>query len=645
LKKLNIKNNVEMKAYKSKTNDVIDLLKGLQLPVIVQWNSDHFVVVEKVGSSKVKIIDPAIGRVTVSFENFKEKFSGFIILLAPTPQFDVKKTSSEMLFGLKTSFVNKNAVVYIIAIVIAQIVALLFSVLIRDILDKRYSLQIFIGLIILLISLQIIVFLIKQLAQEKANILYENQISNTIFKGIFSRPILYFRNNTVGAIIEKINLKTGIRDNILLQILPALLNFFSVFLLAIYLGTVSILLTLFLIGMACFYLLISSLLFMKKNQANIEYMQKSIDFTSTAQEDLNQIDQLKAQALEEVTSKNWIDKNLRTLKVYNSILRLEGITNTFSQTFNYISMILVIMIGIYFTEKNVITIADLILFQSGVSLFTTAVAQVQVAVFETSKLKIYSDKISDLLVQVPPKEDMVDHNSPYSISIKKMNYSYDQSTKVFEDVNFSILKGEKVAIVGQSGSGKSTLLNILLGLYSYEGKIIYGYKNFRKKVGVVLQSMSLRQGTVLENLMDTSKAVETEKILQVLSDVNILDLVDALPKKIFSQMFQNGKNVSGGQMQRLLIAKSLLNDTKLVFWDEAFSSLDNRNRFNIYKNVLNNSRYKEKTIILISHHLDVLPYVDKVIFVHDKNVEFASHQDLLNNSSEYQKFLESSEMI
>ena len=440
-------------------------------------------------------------------------------------------------------------------------------------------------------------------------------------------------------------MKTGIRDNILLQILPAILNFLSVFLLIIYLGFVSFFLTGLLVLMSVFYFLISSFLFLRKNQANIEYMQKTIDFTSVAQEDLSQMDQIKAQSKEVETSQNWIHKSRKTLSSYNTILRIDGIANAFSQTFNYISVILLIMIGVYFSNNGFITIADLILFQSGVALFTSAVSQVQVAVFEISKLSIYGAKINDLLIQVPKTIEKIDAKSKYAISLKNVSYTYDSTVAVFEDININILKGEKIAIVGESGSGKSTLQNILLGLYSYQGQIIYGYEGFRDTVGVVLQSMSLRKGTILENLIDGDVAINADEIQQVLSDVNIIDLVNSLPKKIHSQLFQNGKNVSGGQMQRLLIAKSLLNSNKLVFWDEAFSSLDNKNRVNIYTNILRNSYYSNSMIVLVSHHLDVLKYVDRVIFVHDGKAEIDKHQKLFDTSEKYRYFLKTSEEL
>ncbi|OTW29990.1 ATP-binding cassette domain-containing protein, partial [Staphylococcus agnetis] len=177
------------------------------------------------------------------------------------------------------------------------------------------------------------------------------------------------------------------------------------------------------------------------------------------------------------------------------------------------------------------------------------------------------------------------------------------------------------------------------GLYTCDGEVVYGYRDFRKITGVVLQNMTLSKQSIYNNLVDEENDSNMQKLNQILYDVNIINLINSLPNKIYSSVFQNEKNLSGGQIQRLLIAKSLFNK-KLIFWDEAFSSLDNYNRINIYRNVLKNSQYSDKTIVLISHHLDVLSYVDKVMFIENGNAFFGTHNELIKNNKNYRRFLD-----
>lgn len=426
-----------------------------------------------------------------------------------------------------------------------------------------------------LIIIQFFSFLFKQHAQIKENEIYESNITYKMFHGLINKPILYFRNNTIGSIIEKINIKNNVRDNIILKILPNILNFFSVFILLIYLSTVSIYLTILLIIMSLIYLIISLIMYVKRKNANTQYMQKNIAFSSLAQEDLNQIDQIKAQAHEDKVIGTWQNTSWDALKSYNSIIRLEGVSNAFNQVFNYISVILLIMLGIYLTKVGNVTIADVILFQSGMTIFITSVNQIQDISFEYSNINISADKLHDLFIPHEGKKAMIDINSKYAIALDNVSFGYEKNSKVFKNLNFQIAKGEKVAIVGGSGSGKTTLLNILLGLYSYSGNITYGHQKYRKQFGVVLQNMTLKKDTIFNNLIEEGNDVHTEQIGSVLKEVNIEDTVNSMPKKIFSNVFHNGKNLSGGQIQRLLLAKSLLNNKKIIFWDEAFSSIDN----------------------------------------------------------------------
>ncbi len=236
------------------------------------------------------------------------------------------------------------------------------------------------------------------------------------------------------------------------------------------------------------------------------------------------------------------------------------------------------------------------------------------------------------------------HNSfdYYILKTKNVSFSYYGNKQVIKDFNLTIRPGEKIVILGESGSGKTTLLNVLLGLYNYQGDIYYGIKDFRKKLGVVTQNMNLTSGPLIKNLIGNSKIAP--KVLNEVTDainaVNMTETIDQLPKKIFSNLFQNGKNLSGGQIQRLLVAKSLLNDSKLLVWDEPFSNLDNLNREKIYNNILNSSLYNDKTLILSSHHTDCVKYMDRIIFIHSNGqIDIGSDEELRNNNLEYKQFI------
>ena len=141
--------------------------------------------------------------------------------------------------------------------------------------------------------------------------------------------------------------------------------------------------------------------------------------------------------------------------------------------------------------------------------------------------------------------------------------------------------------------------------------------------------MTLRKGSVLENLEWDSD--DLTPLFQVLKDTSADEVINQLPNKVHSKLLKQGKNLSGGQIQKLLIAKSLLKNEGIIFWDEAFSNLDEQSKNKIYTNILKNSNYSKKTMLMVSHHLDIVEYVDYIIYIDDETgkVYKDTHSNLL----------------
>ncbi|HEL1204424.1 TPA: ATP-binding cassette domain-containing protein, partial [Streptococcus equi subsp. zooepidemicus] len=257
-------------------------------------------------------------------------------------------------------------------------------------------------------------------------------------------------------------------------------------------------------------------------------------------------------------------------------------------------------------------LSDLLVYQTSISLLIAAIEQVKGAIFEILRLEIYAEKQSDLLKDSAPITVPSSESNDYLIQTDKLNFSYGNKP-MYKNINLTIKKGEKIAIVGKSGSGKSTLLLLLAGMLRYNGSIRYGIVGFEDYLSVVLQNMTLRKGSVLENLEWTSN--DLSPLYQILKDTAADEVISQLPNKIYSKLLKQGKNLSGGQIQKLLIAKSLIKENGIVFWDEAFSNLDEHSKNRIYENVLQSSRYSDKTMLIVSHHLDIVNFVDYVIFI------------------------------
>ncbi len=206
-----------------------------------------------------------------------------------------------------------------------------------------------------------------------------------------------------------------------------------------------------------------------------------------------------------------------------------------------------------------------------------------------------------------------------SIRIKNLSFSYDNATKVLDNINLEIEEGERVAIIGETGSGKSTLAQILIGLYPIEdGEIYYngveirdiGYKTVRENVGFILQSPMMFNNTLRFNLT-LGREYSDEKIYEVLKVAQLYEFVINLDKKLDTIIGKNGTKLSGGQRQRLSIARVLLDNPKVIIFDESTSSLDNETENRLLEAI--DSYLKGRTIITIAHRKNSIEKADRVI--------------------------------
>ncbi len=227
---------------------------------------------------------------------------------------------------------------------------------------------------------------------------------------------------------------------------------------------------------------------------------------------------------------------------------------------------------------------------------------------------------------------------------------YVEKKKILENLNFIIKEGEKVAIIGENGSGKSILAKTILGFYDYEGNIYINNhnikrlskENIRKYVELILGESYMFSGSIMENIA-LHNEIDEQKIKQAVKDTEIEADIKKFKDKYNTLIGEKGTKLSGGQKQRICIARSLVNNKPILILDEAVNKLDNKTRQNILENLKN--KYKEKTIILISNNLEIINYVDNIIFIDQKTTIKGTHKELLERNKNYKKIIEINEDI
>lgn len=225
------------------------------------------------------------------------------------------------------------------------------------------------------------------------------------------------------------------------------------------------------------------------------------------------------------------------------------------------------------------------------------------------------------------------------IAIRNLSFQYEER-KIIDGLSLSIQKGEKIAFVGESGSGKSTLIKILLGLLKYnQGKVRLGdmelsgicLNNLYDRVSYLSQDAPVFGGTIKENLV-FEKKVSEEQMLGALSEVQLSHLVENLAEGLNTEIGEKGTCLSGGEKQRLALARLWFEDSELVILDEATSAMDNLTEENVMKSVM--QKMKDKTVIAIAHRLNSIAGFDRIIlFREGKIVGQGTFEELLRTDS------------
>ena len=235
-----------------------------------------------------------------------------------------------------------------------------------------------------------------------------------------------------------------------------------------------------------------------------------------------------------------------------------------------------------------------------------------------------------------------------NIRFEDVQFSYDGTRNILKDISFDLKSGDCIAIVGPSGSGKSTIVNLIPRLWdvtggrvTFDGKDVRDWtlNSLRNEIGVVTQETYLFNGTIRDNLLYAKPDATEEEMLEACRQANILDFIERQPEGLDTMVGNRGLKLSGGEKQRISIARVLLKDPALLIFDEATSALDSISEAAIQKAI--DPLIEQRTSILIAHRLSTILAADEILVVRDGQiVERGQHQDLVHAGGTYQELYE-----
>ena len=300
---------------------------------------------------------------------------------------------------------------------------------------------------------------------------------------------------------------------------------------------------------------------------------------------------------------------------------LEAIIKGFSISFSVTIYLGVLILGGYLMYKGEISVGTTIII---IQLSTHIVGPVKVSISLINQIKsvsLIADKIDDMInISNENLESKSLHVFENSIKVNNLNFSYTDDRKTLNNINLEFDKNKKYAIVGESGSGKSTLIKLLMRYYkNYDGYILVDDKNIQhiysddlyKNISMIQQNVFMFDDTIKENIKLFSHYSD-EEVLNVCKKSGLTNLINNLPNGINSLVGENGNKLSGGEKQRIAIARSLINKTKILILDESTSALDNETAYNLENSLL---EIEELTLIVVTHKLikSILNKYDEII--------------------------------
>lgn len=458
-----------------------------------------------------------------------------------------------------------------------------------------------------------------------------------IWDRILKLPSQFFRKFSAGELATRADGLNQIRQLLagatLTTLLTAIFNSLHIVLLFYYAPTLGwigiglVLISLLLLSGSVWY----RVGFRKKSQ-NI-----SQKLNGTVQQLLNGISKIKTTGSEGSALLVWAKKFANQVNYNYRIEKNQNLATIFVGVYPILaSGVFFYMVGSSENHMDLSTGAYLAFAAAFTTVFTAITTLTQTADQLTQATVIYQN--AQPILEATPEVDKT-KKTPGAlkglIEIESMSFSYEKNgPMVLKDINLSVEPGEFVAVVGPSGAGKSTLFRLLLGFEKpVEGNIYFDHKNLadldinlvRRQFGVVLQESKLMAGTLYRNIVGSRTELSMDNAWDAAEKVGLADDIKAMPMNMHTMVSENGGNISGGQKQRLMIARSIIQHPNILLMDEATSALDNHTQ-KLVSDSLDNIK---ATRIVIAHRLSTIMHADKIIVLKDGRIEERGNYDQL----------------
>ncbi len=624
--------------------------------IVVNNMLQHYVVIYKVKDGMLEYMDPGDGKMhKLPIERFCEMWTGFLVLLIPGDNF---QSRNEKISNFKRFYYllqpHKNVLLQcLFGAIIYTILGLSTSIYIQKITDnvipsgnKNLLNLLGVGMLIIML-LQIFLGTTQSLFMLKTGQQIDTRLILGYYKHLLRLPQQFFDSMRVGEIISRIGdaakIRTFINDVSISFVVNVFIVIFSFILMFIYSWKLALIMLVVIPLYTILYIIVDKL--NKKQERKL--MEHAADLESQLVESLNTVKTIKQFGIEDFANTK---TEFRFVNLMQTVYR-SGINSIFSgNSSGFISQlftIILLWVGTYFVLDSTITPGELLSFYAITGYFINPISSLVGFNKTLQNALIAADRlfeIMDLEQESEDKKTQLKKENTGDIRFENVSFSYGTRKDIFTNFSFDIPKGKLTAVIGESGSGKTTLASIIQKLYPVKaGKITINEQNIdyfdneslRKIVSSVPQQLSLFNGNIVDNIAVGEYNPDMDKILSIIKRLGLIPFVEKLPQGLNTNIGENGVTLSGGEKQRLAIARALYREPEILILDEATSSLDSESE-NYVKQAINDLRTQGKTILVIAHRLSTVVNADKIAVLNNGTLlEEGTHKSLYIPGTKY----------
>lgn len=636
-----------------------DLKKNGKFPCIIHWNFNHFLVLDGFRGNKAVLNDPAKGCYTVPMETFDKSFTGICMMFEPSEAFEPEgKPKSIIGFAKKKLKGAGVAIAFtVISTVIASLIGIIEPAFSRIFIDRLLTGQNpdwfmpFIWALAAVSAVQLVISFIQATFSAKINAKIAAVGNTTFMWKVLRMPMEFFSQRMAGDIQQRKSANASVASTLVNTFAPIAIEACMMVFYLVVMIRYSLLLTL--VGLASIVINMFMSRIISKKRVNITRvsMRDAGKLAGATVAGIEMIETIKASGAENGFFEKWAgyQASVNTQKV--KFAKLNQYLGMVPQLVSALTNTAVLIIGVYLTMEGQFTVGMIMAFQGFLGSFLGP-AQTLISAGQTlQEMRSQMERIEDVM-QYPTdivceNDTALDEDAEYdklsgNVELKNVTFGYSRlGEPLIRDFNLTLKPGSRVAFVGTSGCGKSTLSKLISGLYQpWSGEILFDGKPITKidrsvftgSLAVVDQDIILFEDTIANNIKMWDSSIEDFEMIMAARDAQLHEDIMQRDGGYNYKITEGGKDFSGGQRQRMEIARVLAQDPTIIILDEATSALDAKTEYEVVKSI----KDRGITCIVVAHRLSTIRDCDEIIVLDNGVVvERGTHDELYAKNGVY----------